>query len=220
MTKEKNRKIVLIGFVALALFVVWTVLVKLIDVQAIGPEKSCVGFAGLNSSVHRLTGVNMALYNATDWLSIIPMCFILSFAILGLVQLINRKSLLKVDSDILILGGFYVAVMLAYLFFEVYAINYRPVLIEGILEVSYPSSTTLLVMCVMPTAVMQLKRIIKNKYVKKAVACAINAFTVFMVIGRILSGVHWITDIIGGAILSIGLVMLYYGTVNLINKKK
>jgi undecaprenyl-diphosphatase len=218
-TKAKNLKILFTGFLMLAVFAVWTVLVKSVDVQAIGPENSCVGFAGLNGFVHGLTGVNMALYNATDWLSLIPLCFILGFAFLGLVQLIKRRSLLRVDTSILLLGGFYMAVMAAYIFFELYAVNYRPVLIEGILEVSYPSSTTLLVMTVMPTAVIQLYSRIKTQGVRMAVSVTINAFTAFMVIGRIISGVHWITDIIGGGFLSVGLVLIYYSLTKLVEKQ-
>lgn len=117
------------------------------------------------------------------------------------------------DTDILVLGGFYILVMAAYVFFEIVVINYRPVLIQGYLEASYPSSTTMLVMCVMPTAVMQFQSRMKNETLKKTVTIVLIAFTVFMVVGRLLSGVHWITDIIGGALLSAGLVMVYV-TVN------
>lgn len=220
MKNEKNQKILFSGTVAVMVFILWTVAVSLIDVQAIGPKNSDIGFATLNGFIHNITGVHMALYTVTDWLGIIPLGFIMGFALLGFVQLIKRKNLLKVDSSILVLGGFYIIVITVYLFFEFYIVNYRPVLINGCLEASYPSSTTLLVMCVMPTTVMQLNHRIKNKKFKKMIAYLIIAFTVFMVIGRLISGVHWITDIIGGAILSIGLVMIYFGTVNIITNLK
>lgn len=208
--KRENRKILIVGIVTVILFILWTVAISLIDVQPIGPENSSVGFAALNGFVHKLTGVHMLLYTVTDWLGLIPLCFILGFALLGLAQLIKRRSLLKVDYSILALGIFYIVVMTAYLFFEFNIVNYRPVLIGGYLEASYPSSTTMLVMCVMPTAVMQLNCRIKKLKLKKVVASVIIAFTAFMVIGRLISGVHWITDIIGGAILSAGLVLIYY----------
>ena len=219
MKKRKNQKILLTGFATIVLFVLLTVLVKFVNVQAIGPKKSSVGFATLNGFVHNLTGANMTLYNITDWLGLVPIAFIFGFGLLGLIQLIKRKSLLKVDSNILILGVFYIVVMSAYIFFEFFVINHRPVLIQGILEVSYPSSTTLLVLCVMPTAAMQLNDRVKNIKLRKALVCLIILFTVFMVVGRLISGVHWVTDIIGGAILSAGLVMLYYGTVNIFAKQ-
>ena len=190
-------------------FVMWTVAIRFVDVQAIGPQESSVGFATINQFVHNLTGVHMSLYTITDWLGLVPLMFVMGFGTLGLIQWIKRKHLLKVDYSILVLGGFYIVVMAAYVLFEVLVINYRPVLINGILEASYPSSTTMLVMCVMPTAIMQFNARIKNNVLKRFVASAIIAFIVFMVIGRLVSGVHWFTDIIGGALLSTGLVLMY-----------
>ncbi len=193
----------------LAAFTLWTIAIQLIDVQAIGPRGSTIGFSTLNVFVHDLTGVHMTLYVITDWLGLVPIGFGFGFALLGLAQWIKRKSILKVDGSILILGGFYTVTLSAYLFFESYVINYRPVLIEGYLEASYPSSTTLLVLCVMPTAMMQLRDRIKQPMLRKCVSTAITAFIAFMVIGRLISGVHWLTDIIGGILLSAGLVMIY-----------
>ena len=207
--EKKNKKRLVLGVSLVVAFVLWTILVCFVDVQAIGPEGSSVGFAALNGFVHELTGVNWLLYTVTDWLGIVPIAVALGFAILGLVQLIKRKSLWKVDHSILALGVFYIVVMAAYIFFEVVVINYRPTLIDGYLEASYPSSTTMLVMCVMPTAAMQLNVRIKNTVLRRCAVITIVAFTAFMVIGRLVSGVHWITDIIGGALLSAGLVTMY-----------
>ena len=207
--KKKNKKKLVLGASLVVAFVLWTVFVRFVDVQAIGPEGSSVGFAALNGTVHELTGVNWLLYTVTDWLGLVPIAVALGFAGLGLVQLIGRKSLWNVDHSILALGVFYIAVMAAYVFFEIVVINYRPTLIDGYLEASYPSSTTMLVTCVMPTAAMQLNARIKNTVFRRFAVITIAAFTAFMVIGRLLSGVHWITDIIGGALLSAGLVMMY-----------
>jgi undecaprenyl-diphosphatase len=181
-----------------------------VDVRAIGPRGSSVGFAAINRFVHDLTGVHMQLYTITDWLGLVPILFVLGFAALGIAQWIKRKSIRKVDSSILILGGFYIAVMAVYVFFETKVINYRPLLIEGFLEASYPSSTTMLVMCVMPTAIMQFHMRIQHRLLRNVISTAIALFTAFMVIGRLLSGVHWFSDIIGGALLSASLVMLYH----------
>ena len=196
-------------------FVLWTVAVCFVDVRTIGPQGSTVGFAGINGFVHNLTGTHFSLYNITDWLGLVPIFVCMGFGILGLVQWIKRKSIFKVDHDILVLGGFYIITIAAYLFFENVVINYRPVLINGYLEASYPSSTTLLVMCVMPTAIMQLGSRIKNKVFRNIIAVTIIAFIAFMVIGRLLSGVHWLTDIVGGTLLSAGLVMLYRAIIGL-----
>lgn len=197
----------------LAAFILWTAAVCFVDVQVIGPQDSRVGLAGINRYVHNLTGVHWGLYTLTDWLGLVPVGVCAGFGIFGLVQWLQRKKLRKVDGDLLVLGAFYIVTIAAYLFFESFPINYRPVLIGGFLEVSYPSSTTLLVLCVMPTAMMQLNGRIQNKILKPCVMAAISVFIAFMVVGRLLSGVHWLTDIIGGILLSAGLVALYHSFV-------
>ena len=207
--KKENQRNFCIATCMLLAFLLWTVAIQFVDVEAIGPQESSVGFATINQFVHNLTGVHMSLYTITDWLGLVPLGFVMGFALLGLIQWVKRKHLLKVDYSILVLGGFYIVVMAAYVLFEVLVINYRPVLINGYLEASYPSSTTVLVMCVMPTAIMQLNARIKNDVPKRCLAYAITAFIVFMVIGRLISGVHWFTDIIGSALLSAGLVLMY-----------
>ena len=206
----RKKKLLFVGLSLCALFVVWTCLLRVVDVASIGPHGSSVGFATVNGFFHSLTGTNMTLYVITDWLGLVPIFTALGFAILGLVQWIKRKSILRVDKSILALGVFYAVVMAVYIFFELVPINFRPVLIEGYLEVSYPSSTTMLVMCVMPTALMQFNSRIKNVTARKVLASLIIAFISFMVIGRLISGVHWLTDIVGGVIFSAGVVMLYF----------
>lgn len=205
-----KKKSFFVATSVLILFALWTLLVSFIDVCAIGPEGSFVGFGALNGAVHNLTGVNMTLYTITDWLGLVPIATALSFAILGFVQLIKRRSLFKVDYSIRALGIFYITVMAFYAFFELVVINYRPILIDGVLEASYPSSTTILVTTIMPTAMMQLKHRIKNLIFKRIIFVLSCVFIGFMVVGRLLSGVHWVTDIIAGLILSIGLVLMYY----------
>lgn len=204
-----KRKNLYIAVCLLVAFTLWTVLVQFVNVQPIGPNGSKVGFATVNTFVGELIGVHMTLYIITDWLGLVPLILALGFAGLGLAQWMKRKDIRKVDYSILVLGGFYIVVMAVYFLFEVVVINYRPVLIEGFLEASYPSSTTMLVLCVMPTAAMQFNSRIKHMTLRNIIAASIMAFTVFMVIGRLLSGVHWFSDIIGGILLSTGLIQLY-----------
>jgi len=196
-------------------FVVWTFLVSFVDVKAVGPMGSCVGLSKINTAFHSLTGVHSALYNVTDWLGLVPVAFALGFAILGLAEWIKRRRLRKVDYSLFVLGGFYIVTIAVYILFENVVVNYRPTLIDGYLEVSYPSSTTLLVLTVMPTALLELKERIKHTTLRKCVVGVIVLFVVFMVGGRLISGVHWLTDIIGGVLLSSALVMGYYSVVTL-----
>ncbi len=211
---KKNQKNFCIAGFFLAAFVLWTVAVRFVDVNAIGPQGTAVGFAAINSLFHNLTGVNMGLYNVTDWLSVVPIGFAAGFGCLGLAQWIKRKHLLKVDFNILALGVFYIVVAALFVLFEILEINYRPVLIDGQLEASYPSSTTLLVMCVMPTVIMWFNSRIKNCVIRRFAVWVTVVFTAFMVVGRLVSGVHWLSDIIGGILLSAGLVMMYYSVCN------
>lgn len=206
---KRINKSFAVSLCLLAMFVFWTVAVCFVDVQPIGPQETCVGFAGLNRLVHDLTGVHFGLYNLTDWLGLVPFLVCMGFGALGLAQWIRRGSIRKVDFDILVLGGFYVVTVAAYLLFENVVINYRPVLIDGFLEASYPSSTTMLVLCVMPTAMMQWNRRIRSRGLRRVLFFIMAAFVGFMVMGRLLSGVHWFTDIVGGALLSGGFVTMY-----------
>ena len=217
--KSNAKKYLTLALCLLAVFVLWTVAVCLVNVQPIGPENSAVGFAGINGAFHRLTGVHMALYDITDILSVIPLGCVAAFGLLGLTQLIRRKDLRKVDSDLLVLGGFYVTVLAVFVLFEKLAVNYRPVLIEGVLEASYPSSTTTLVLCVMPSVMLQLHARMKAGADKNCVQALLAAFTAFMVIGRLVSGVHWLTDIVGGVLLSAGLILLYLASLRLAKKQ-
>ncbi|MBR3839768.1 MAG: phosphatase PAP2 family protein [Erysipelotrichales bacterium] len=218
--RRLGKKYLLIGILMVILFVCWTLLIQIIDVQSIGQNGTDVGFATLNTWFHQLTGVNMFIFTITDWLGLVPILICIVFAMIGFTQMIKRKSILKVDLDIILLGIYYFIVIIGYLLFEIIPINYRPILIDGRLEASYPSSTTLLVLCVMPTLMLQIKRRVKNIRLVKIINPLIIVFTSFMVIGRLLSGVHWLTDIIGAILLSIGLFCLYYGVVILYCKEE
>lgn len=217
--KKSNRINFIVTGLFLLLFIALTVALGHVDVQPIGPNGSSVGFASLNGWVSEALGVNMLLYTITDLLGLVVILYAFCFAVLGIVQLFTRKSIKRVDYSILVLGGFYLLVIVAFAFFEFNVINYRPTLIEGRLEASYPSSTTMLVMCIIPTAIMQFNRLIKTKKARIAMNTFTAALGLVSVIGRIFSGVHWITDILGGFLLSLTLVTLYYSVNKLIESK-
>ena len=204
----------------LAAFVLWTILIMRVDVQPVGQNGTDIGFATFNVWFHQLTGVHMSIYTITDWLGLVPIVICLCFGVLGLVQLVKRRSLLKVDADIALLGIYYILVIFGYLFFEMVPINYRPILINGAMEASYPSSTTLLVLSVMPTLKFQIDRRAESSAVRMATTIFVIAFSAFMVIGRLIAGVHWATDIVGSVLLSGGLFLLYVEAVYFMDIKK
>ena len=211
--KGNGKRFLLYGIIYVMVFAIWTVLIQIVDVQPIGVNGTDIGFAIVNCWFHRLTGVHMAVYVLTDWLGLVPVFVCILFGGIGIVQMIRRRSLCKVDYDIILLGGYYIIVIAGYLFFEMIPINYRPILIEGRMEASYPSSTTLLVLNVMPTLIFQANYRLKNQRLKKSILLLTVVFIGFMVIGRLICGVHWLTDIVGSVLLSAGLFYTYKGIV-------
>ena len=203
------RKNFLVGAALLTVFVLFTWSLTIVDVRPIGPDGGCVGYAAINGFLHEITGVHWTMYFITDWAGAGAILIAAGFALLGLIQWIRRKRIMKVDRDILLLGVFYLMVMGAYVFFEFVVINRRPVLIGGFQEASYPSSTTVLSLCVLVTAGMQAKRRIRKTKIRKIVLVFLYAAAFFMAGGRLLSGVHWFTDVLGGVLFSAGMIKLY-----------
>ena len=207
--KENEKRFLWFGIAFVVVFAIWTTLIQIIDVQPRGVNGTDIGFATVNSWFHKLTGVHMTVYVLTDWLGLVPVFVCMLFGCIGFIQLVKRRSLVKVDYDILLLGIYYIVVIAGYLIFEVIPINYRPILIEGRVEASYPSSTTLLVLSVMPTLIFQVKCRVENEVVKKVICILTVLFIVFTVAGRLICGVHWLTDIVGSILLSVGLFWIY-----------
>lgn len=215
------KKCFILGTVFVVLFIVFTLLVSKVDVQPIGRQGSDVGFASLNQDVNELFGQHTTMYDITEKLGYLAFAIIACFGILGIYQLISRRSLLKVDRDIIVLGGFYVVVLALYVAFNKIVINYRPVFQgEQELEASYPSSHTMMMVCVVATAVIQILRRIKNKNLKFILCALCILLGLAVIIGRMICGVHWFTDIIGSIIISTGLVELYCGLAFHGGKKK
>lgn len=206
----KQKRLLLAGISGL-LTVILIALVRLVDVAPVGAQGTSIGLTHLNKFVFDLFGVNMLWYHITDWLGIAAVLTAFVFAVTGLVQLIKRRNLLKVDREILSLGGLYIVVIGLYIFFENVIINYRPIIMPDNTrpEASFPSSHTMLVCVIMGSAAMLIGNYIKNKTLCKAL-CVI-CFTIIdvTVIGRLISGVHWFTDILGGILISVTLLSLY-----------
>lgn len=206
---EKKTKNFVCGIVFTILAIAFTILIKFVDVQAIGPENSAVGFATLNGFIANVIGSNMSWYHITEILGLAPLMVVVSYALIGVVQLIKRRSLLKVDNEIISLGIFYVILAIIYVFFEKCIINYRPILIDGVLEASYPSSHTMLAIFVCVSAMIVNKNLIKNTNLRKGLEVLLTIIGVTIVFGRVISGVHWCTDIIAGGLFSIALIEFF-----------
>lgn len=205
------KKHLCIGFVLLFVFIIFTGLVCSVDLKPIGRQESEVGFASLNADFHALCGEHEGLYKVTEILGLAAVPAIAVFGVLGLVQWIKRKSIIKVDRDILLLGGLYAVLLLCYILFEKVIINFRPPFgTEDALEASYPSSHSLLLLAVMTTTVMQIVKRVENKGIRGLLAGLCIAIGLVVICGRAVCGVHWLTDIIGGVLLAAALCFIYY----------
>ena len=206
---NKNRKSFVISLFLFLAFFMLTFLVMKVDVQPIGPEQSTVGLATINSFVFEKLGVNSLWYSITDWLGIVAILVALGFAMLGFIQMIKRRSLLKVDLDIILLGAYYLLVIGAYVIFELFIVNYRPIILSEGLEASFPSSHTMIVLCIMGTAMIQFQKRLKGPALRKAAQIISALIILVTIIGRLISGVHWVTDISAGLLLGMAFILLY-----------
>ena len=204
----KNKKNIIIAAVLTVVSVVYTLLVKFVDVKAIGPNNSSVGFAALNKWFSNLIGSNLTIYKISEVLGYVVMLLVVIYGCIGLGQLIQRKSLLKVDKEIIKLGVFYVLMLVVYVLFEKLEINFRPILMDGELEASYPSSHTILALCICFSSLITSKKYFNKKYIK-LISLITIVLTGLVLLLRLISGVHWISDIIGGIIISMTLVSYY-----------
>ncbi len=206
MHKKRN---IFLGVFLTIISIIYTYLVKTYDVKSIGPNNSEVGFSKINAWFSNLIGSHMSIYKVTEILGYLVILIVGIYGLIGLYQLIKRKSLFKVDKELYILGGLYVSMAIVYVFFEKFIINYRPILIEGELEASYPSSHTILAICICISSL-----IVSKNYLRKKYQSLIDTLTILLLLGvflgRIISGVHWITDIIGGILISSTLLMHFY----------
>ncbi len=207
--KKKIREKYALAIILLILFAALTVLVQRVDVQPIGPNGSEIGFAGVNMRVHEKLGENEACYKLTKLIGYAAIATAPCFALLALVQLIRKKSLRGVDGDLWALAAFYVLLGACYVAFEKYVVNYRPILVDGVLEASYPSSHTMLTTAMLGMAIVQMRKRVRGKALRGLIDVVLGAAIAAMAVGRLMSGVHWLTDIIGGLLLGFALVALY-----------
>ena len=207
----KNKNNLFVSGISGLLVMILIVLVRFVDVRPIGPEGTSIGLSRLNGFFFRLSGVNILWYHITDWLGVAAILVAFLFAMAGFVQLIKRRSILKVDHEILALGGLYIVVIGLYVLFEIVIVNYRPIIMpDGIHpEASFPSSHTMLVCVIMGSAIMLIGKYLKEKPLCRVLRGFYSAIIGMTVIGRLIAGVHWFTDIVGGVLISIFLLSLF-----------
>lgn len=217
----KKDKLIKLGILA-GFTVVFSLLVCFVDRAPIGPKASSVGFSHVNGFFRNIFKFNNVLYILTNILGYLAILVCLFFGFIGRMQLFNGKSLKKVDRNVIALGGLYIVVILLYIIFEKAAINYRPVIMPGEteLEASFPSSHTMLALTVFCSTPPVLRKYVKDKQIRKIINIVLYVLAGLMVIGRLISGVHWFTDILASIFISATLLYAFYIVLDLIRPKK
>lgn len=198
-------------------FLLFTIAVLVFDVKPIGPKGSAVGFASLNESFNKINGSSSVWYEISDYLGYAALGIALGFALFGLWQLIKRRSFKKVDGEIWLLAALYADLAICYILFEFLKVNYRPVLEDGELAASYPSSHCMLAVVIFGSAIYMLRNYIGNKTVCNIAVIVVILMLAVTIAGRVLAGVHWLTDIIGGLLLGSALLSLFFAAIETYN---
>ena len=195
----------------LALFLLLILLLKTVDVAPIGPEGTAVGLSRINGAARERLPFRPAVYAVTEALGALALLTCLAFALLGLCQLVRRKSLFRVDRALFLLAGLYVLTLLAYVLFEKAALNFRPVILPGAAEPepSFPSSHTVLSCVAFGSAVLLIPGYIRDPRAGDALRALFISAMILLVMGRLFSGAHWLTDILGGILLSCALLSAF-----------
>ena len=199
------------AFIWLVVFGIFTGLCFVIDVTEYSLAGTTweVGFSGMNLAVHESLGFKESWYTVSEYLGYVAFLPVAVFALMGLWQLVKGKSLKKVDGDIYCLAVTYVIMLVLYVVFDKLPICYRPVLIENELETSYPSSHTMLAVCIMGTTMLQLASRVHKQALKVVLMATCALLGILIVVSRFLSGAHWTTDILGSLLISAAVVTFY-----------
>ena len=207
LTKENIRQIVYTGLMVLVA-ILFTIAVDKIDTALVlGKE---IGFSNVNIAVHQMLGTSDTFDLLSDITMIVSALLMGGLVFIGTYQLISGKGFKAVDKEILIAGAVLVLMSITYLFFEKVVINFRPVLEDGFLEASYPSTHVLLTTVINIVAIDYIVTKIKNKKIMLPSVITVAVITVVGFGARVLSGMHWITDIVGALLIASCLVMIYF----------
>ena len=209
MKKNKLKINAILSGVLTLCFVLFTILVKCVDTAYVGATDKKIGFSSLNAIFYNNIQVSDLFDKLSDVLMIISIAIIALAVVVSVVQLVKRKSLKKIDREFYAFAIVLVLMVCVYVMFEIIDLNFRPVLIDGKVEASYPSSHTMLeltvFMCLMVYGLSNLK---SNKQ-KIICSLVLGALIIAVVLFRVLSGMHWATDIIASIILSLMLTSYY-----------
>ena len=202
MRKKLKYSIIILGIIGLVnLFFVF--LLKVANVKLTGTYNTSIGLGSINLKLRDLIGTSKAFDIISTIILVIAFLIVAAEIALAIYELVKRKDIEKLDNEIWALSVTYAALAFIFAVFN-YAliINVRPVVIDGKLESSYPSTHVLVSLTVFLTGITMTSYLVKDKKLKLGIDIALIALSVLVVITRMLSGKHWFTDIIGGILAS------------------
>lgn len=155
---------------------------------------------------------------STDIILIASIASLAVFAILGLCQLIKRKSIKKVDKELLFMLLPLILMVIVYVVFDKVLIwNTRP---DGSGEPSFPSTHVMVVTTIFLLIALALPRYIKSKAACAVLDLMMLVFIILNGVGRVLANKHWASDVVGASAFSLIFALIYYLTAIWRRKKK
>ena len=130
------------------------------------------------------------------------------FVFLGIYQIFTRKSLLKVDRRLLWMILPLLLMTITYVVFDkFFVLNVRP---NGSGETSFPSTHVMVVATIFMLIAINLPYYIKSKAICIVLDLAMLALLVLVCVGRVLSEMHWLSDVLGGLAFALIFAFIYY----------
>ena len=155
---------------------------------------------------------------ATDIILIASIASLAVFAIFGLCQWIKRKSIKKVDKELIFMLIPLILMAIVYFVFDKFLIwNTRP---DGSGEPSFPSTHVMVVATIFLLIALVLPRYIKSKAACALLDLMMLIFIVLTCVGRVLANKHWTSDVIGALVFSLVFALIYYLTAIRRRRKK
>ena len=201
--------------VLLLIFIVFTILVKTVDVQYYF-NNTYVGFYSINSKFGEFVtnfGKYESMSKMSDIILYLSFAYILVLFIFALIELIKNKSFKKLNMNYYLVLGGYVLTVIFYFVFEVVKVNYSPISPIDNLKPSYPSSHVLLGCMFYLLNTFTAMKLLKpeKEWIKPLVFAATGVICLLLIFTRALSSKHWLTDIIASIILVSSLYTLFIG---------
>ncbi|MCR4792357.1 MAG: phosphatase PAP2 family protein [Lachnospiraceae bacterium] len=215
---SRNSRRIILPFVFLW-SITWIMMIKFYDVYTIGPQGTEIGLSSLNLWFRDLfdypaLGFFRTPYLITEFIGYLSLLLCGFWGCIGIYQWVKEKDINAVDKTIFATGVLYAITIVLYVVFEKLVVNYRPIIMPGDSEVepSFPSSHTMLSIIALGSTHYLIGYFLEDTKYKKLIRplqIACSVLIAVCVIGRLVCGVHWFSDIVGGILISTTLLIIY-----------